>query len=729
MVGCGSLSIAFLYSSSRVACRCCADGSPHARLSPPAHLSCALPALAAFSSFCGGLVCRVVAAPTTRQNMGEGGVEEGIRTQGMADSGTRTGEIRLLLKLQRHLEPLVCVLGEYGGGKRVKPRGAPQSAEMHKRDLAGSLISLEGQSYGAYKSLIGCWAVGEFSLFLDKVQSDPFAPPSCFRLRLPQAYAQEDGMTARWPTKLLFGAALSSGETLVAAAATAPYSSVTNAPSSGLLLCMHQPDNIRIDKPGQYVLPRSSMVVTPEYVEARCTIGLPARGRRIEGRRAAQLLCHRLPELVRRVMKYSSLDPVALQRHVECVEDQEFLRSKLKEKGLTSFVANGACLPRRSGVDDAPMTREQDPNLVLFQSPPNLECEFTLPNTGKVRGMGIPRGITLIVGGGFHGKSTMLEALQVGVYNKVPGDGREFVVTEPQAVKVRTMIHEYQRLADISPFISNLPFGKSTSYFSSADASGSTSQAANIMEALEFGASALLIDEDTCATNFMIRDARMQALVAKEKEPITPFLFRVKRLFTELNVSTVMVIGGSGDFFEVADVVLQFDKYQAYNVTQKAKEIVKQFASKEAGQEEMPIDGLLRYEYDVALRLLRECKSTVVMCAAPSTDFPSRHAPAVLLLVVIHAWRFTLFLDWFTSCTESLHPKGKVKVGGTRAIAYGGTSIDVTGVEQLVDNSQTRGIACFIQKIAENYEQMKRGGKRAILLYHAHLRYGSMVPY
>ncbi|XP_026190795.1 uncharacterized protein LOC34619268 [Cyclospora cayetanensis] len=550
-----------------------------------------------------------------------------------------------------------------------KHRGAPQSAEMHKRDLAGSLISLEGQSYGAYKSLIGCWAVGEFSLFLDKVQSDPFAPPSCFRLRLPQAYAQfpphlfasfiRNVALCDFLTRKFFEAIARGG--------------VLGVDDAGVQGGWHdsKPDNIRIDKPGQYVLPRSSMVVTPEYVEARCTIGLPARGRRIEGRRAAQLLCHRLPELVRRVMKYSSLDPVALQRHVECVEDQEFLRSKLKEKGLTSFVANGACLPRRSGVDDAPMTREQDPNLVLFQSPPNLECEFTLPNTGKVRGMGIPRGITLIVGGGFHGKSTMLEALQVGVYNKVPGDGREFVVTEPQAVKIRAEDGRMVTSVDISPFISNLPFGKSTSYFSSADASGSTSQAANIMEALEFGASALLIDEDTCATNFMIRDARMQALVAKEKEPITPFLFRVKRLFTELNVSTVMVIGGSGDFFEVADVVLQFDKYQAYNVTQKAKEIVKQFASKEAGQ--------------LALQ--------TPLSHANVPFGPIRQRVAV---------------------EESLHPKGKVKVGGTRAIAYGGTSIDVTGVEQLVDNSQTRGIACFIQKIAENYEQMKRGGKRSL---------------
>ncbi|KAL8446195.1 hypothetical protein Emed_005150 [Eimeria media] len=342
------------------------------------------------------------------------------------------------------------------------------------------------------------------------------------------------------------------------------------------------PDNIRIDKPGQYVLPRSSMVVTSEYVEARCTIGLPARGRRIEGRRAANLLC-------------------------------QHLRSQLGKRNLTSFVANGACLPRKTGVDDTPMTKQQEPHLVLFQSPPELECEFDLPNSGRIRGMGIPRGITLIVGGGFHGKSTMLEALQVGVYNKIPGDGREFVITEPNAVKIRAEDGRVVTSVDISPFINNLPFGRSTTSFSSADASGSTSQAANIMEALEFGATSLLIDEDTCATNFMIRDSRMQALVAREKEPITPFLFKFR-------VQTPL------------------------------------------------------------------CEADV-----PWGPVPQRAVVG-----------------------ETLRAQGKVKVGGTRAISYGETTIDVSGVEQLAETSQTRAIACFIQKLADNCEDLKRRGKRSL---------------
>ncbi|CDJ66207.1 hypothetical protein, conserved, partial [Eimeria necatrix] len=473
---------------------------------------------------------------------------------------------------------------EEPAGAGVRPSSSPY---LHQKDLSRCLISLEGKSYGAYKDLIGCWEVNEFTLYLDKVQSDPFAPPSRFRLRLPQAHAQfpphlyssyiRNVALCDFLTRKFF-------ETISRGGIVGPEDGAHHGGWHD-----SKPDTIRIDKPGQYVFPRSSMVVNSEYVEARCTIGLPARGRRIEGRRAATLLCSKLPELVRSVMHYSSLDAGALKRHVECVEDQESLRSQLRGRNLSAFVANGACLPRRSGVEDTPMTRQQEPNLVLFQSPPDLECEFTLPNSGTsemyIMGMGIPRGITLIVGGGFHGKSTMLEALQMGVWNKIPGDGREFVITEPNAVKIRAEDGRVVTSVDISPFISNLPFGKSTDAFSSADASGSTSQAANIMEALEFGATALLIDEDTCATNFMIRDCRMQALVAKEKEPITPFLFRVKRLFTELDISTIMVIGGSGDFFEVADLVLQFDKYQAYSVTNQAKAIAQEFENSSAGKD------------------------------------------------------------------------------------------------------------------------------------------------
>ncbi|CAE7711012.1 unnamed protein product, partial [Symbiodinium pilosum] len=270
---------------------------------------------------------------------------------------------------------------------------------------------------------------------------------------------------------------------------------------------------------------------------------------------------------------YKSLDTAALKSHIEAVEDQDALRKLLPGMGLVAFVGNGAILPRKSGVDDRPMTKKDSPDLVTFESPASMEVTLSLPHAGDVIGMGIQKGVTLIVGGGFHGKSTLLQALQLGIYNKVPGDGREHVVCDPHAVKIRAEDGRSVKSTDISPFINNLPFGKQTQQFSTGDASGSTSQAANIIEALEIGCSTLLVDEDTCATNFMIRDEKMKALVAPDKEPITAFVCKVRSLLEEHGVSTVLVVGGSGDFFSVADSVIMMDEYVAKDVTKRAREI------------------------------------------------------------------------------------------------------------------------------------------------------------
>jgi len=342
---------------------------------------------------------------------------------------------------------------------------------------------------------------------------------------------------------------------------------------------------------------------------------------------------------------YESLDEDALQRHVEAVEDQEALRSRLAELGLVGFAGNGAVLPRKSGVDDRPMTRKDSPNLVTFQSPASMEVTVQLPHAGEVKGMGIRRGITVIVGGGFHGKSTLLQALQLGVYNKVPGDGREYVVCEPDAVKIRAEDGRSVKCTDISPFINNLPFGKETDRFSTGDASGSTSQAANIVEALEAGATTLLVDEDTCATNFMIRDERMKRLVAADKEPITPFVSKVRPLLEERGVSTVLVVGGSGDFFGVCDAVVMMDEYRALDVTEKAKDIAESAA--------MP----------------------------PSLPFGK--------------------IGRRRLAKRGLAADGKVAARNLRCIQYGETEVELSCVEQLVETSQARAIGDVLQRLGD----------------------------
>jgi len=431
------------------------------------------------------------------------------------------------------------------------------------RELRATLRRLDGKGYKAYKDLAGRYAFDDFTLAIDHVQGDPFGAPSRLRALVPAA-------TAGFPEALRHGesrrVALCDALTRAFAARASALSRPRGSGGSGTLA---------MDTPGQAVLARSSVVLdTPAVgtggLEARFVAGLPARGRSIDGAAAEAMLCREVPALVAETLRWASADGALLNRHAETVEDADALRAQLAARGLVAFVADGAILPRRSGVDDRPLDRDAIP----FASPESLRVSLTRPNAGPITGLGVPRGVTLIVGGGYHGKSTLLHALQRGVYNHVPGDGREAVVADPTAAKVRAEDGRAVTATDIQAFIGALPGGATTDSFTTSNASGSTSQAANIAEMLEAGAGTLLVDEDTSATNFMIRDRRMQALVAKDREPITPFVDTVRRLYEDLGVSTVLVIGGSGDYLDVADTVIAMDAFRPADVTARARDIV-----------------------------------------------------------------------------------------------------------------------------------------------------------
>ncbi|MEO0410185.1 MAG: ABC-ATPase domain-containing protein, partial [Cyanobacteria bacterium P01_A01_bin.135] len=324
---------------------------------------------------------------------------------------------------------------------------------------------------------------------------------------------------------------------------------------------------IAIAAVGQTVLERSAVVVLPEGgVEVRFTVGLPARGRRILGRQAAALLCEQVPAMAQQ-LEYPQLDAATLTQHLYSAEDADWLRQQLAAAELVAFVADGAVLPRESGVSDRPLASG-----LPFSSPASLRVQFDRPHYGPIAGMGIPQGISLIVGGGYHGKSTLLRAVMDGVYNHIPGDGREWVVTDGGAMRLRAEDGRRVASVNISPFINNLPQGQPTNAFSTDNASGSTSQAASLMEAVEVGATALLLDEDTCATNFMIRDRRMALLISPEQEPITPLVDRVEALSRQ-GISTVMVMGGSGAYFDAATVVIAMVEFVPQDATQQAKAI------------------------------------------------------------------------------------------------------------------------------------------------------------
>jgi predicted ABC-class ATPase len=305
----------------------------------------------------------------------------------------------------------------------------------------------------------------------------------------------------------------------------------------------------------------------------------------------------------------------------------------------------------------------------------------------------------LIVGGGYHGKSTLLRAIELGVYNRIPGDGREFVVTNPAAVKIRAEDGRSVAGVDISPFINHLPQGRDTAQFYTENASGSTSQAANIIEALEVGkrkkeegrgkkeegrgkkeeaqslvletqlvaisegdlVPVLLVDEDTAATNFMIRDRRMQELIAKNKEPITPFIDKVKQLYADCGVSTILVMGGSGDYFDVADTVIALENFQADDVTEKAKEIA------------------INYSISRAAEGGENFGEITQRVPIPASLDPSLGRRDV-----------------------------RVKVRDVDELAFGTEEIDLGAIEQIVDSGQLRAIAAAMVYAKQQYMDGKR---------------------
>ncbi len=422
--------------------------------------------------------------------------------------------------------------------------------------LERDLNRIDGRPYGYYRDLRGRrYALGGCRLHIEHVQGDPFAAPSRLRVEVPAA-------VLRLPGWALGGrdARRATGDYLQRALQPALSRPAGGAGSgkSGLL---------EISRTGPEVLDRTGVVVD-EAGGARILLcaGLPAAGRRILGRAAVELLGRRLPAAVGTVA--DGLDLGVLRSHVHAVEDQVALRSQLVDHGLIAFMAEGSLLPRRSGVDARPL-----PGALPLEVPDALAVKLQAPHAGVLRGLGIRAGVTLIVGGGYHGKSTLLQAVALGIYDHPPGDGRERCVSAQDLVTVRAEDGRSVRGVPLTPFIRDLPLGRETGSFDSDDASGSTSQAAAIVEALEMGTSGLLIDEDTAATNFMIRDARMRRLVPGDREPITPFIDRVRQLWESLGVSSVLVAGGAGDYLDVADRVIQMDAYQPRDVTQRAIEV------------------------------------------------------------------------------------------------------------------------------------------------------------
>ena len=424
-------------------------------------------------------------------------------------------------------------------------------------ELRSLLNRIDRRGYPAYKDTRGTYQFPNYILSIDHVQGDPFAAPSRLSILV-------KGRAAGFPPELYDRPhrriALQDQLTRRFGAAAERFS--FQAKGSG------QSGLIAVSRCGQEVLERTACRLDPKSgdVLMRFEVGFPANGRTVNAGELGKILFDFLPKCAEQALFYQNLDRERLRAAVDLAEDQHCIREQLPGRGLCAFVANGSVLPRASGVSSRPMR-----DGVKFVSPKELEVTLDLPRGRQITGMGIRRGVTLIVGGGYHGKSTLLGALELGVYDHIAGDGREYVITDPTAVKIRAEDGRSIRKTDISLFISGLPNGKDTVAFETEDASGSTSQAANVIESIEAGTSLLLIDEDTSATNFMVRDELMQRVIRRDMEPITPFIERVRELYEEYGVSTVLVAGSSGAYFHVADTVIQMDRYVPRDITALAK--------------------------------------------------------------------------------------------------------------------------------------------------------------
>lgn len=422
-------------------------------------------------------------------------------------------------------------------------------------DLRRMLRSIDHRGYPAYKDLAGQYDFGQYILSIDHVQGDPFAAPSSLSFHIGKD-------KAGFPEKLWDTyekrVALQDHLIRLFASEIDRYSHrAGGSGKSGLISCSH---------PGQEILDRSACQIDPESGELafRFYVGFPAAGRTILAGNLERILFDFLPVCAGSTLFCYSLNQNSLQKAIDLSEDQAFLRSEMKKRSLIAFIADGSVLPRESGISQKPMS-----GAVPFRSPEEDAVTITLPHRGAVRGMGISRGITLIIGGGYHGKSTLLQALERGVYNHISGDGRELVLTDPTAVKIRAEDGRCVLKDDIYPFIRNLPNGMDTHAFTTMDASGSTSQAASVVEAVESGSGVLLMDEDTSAANFMVRDELMQQIVSPDQEPIIPYSRTMQSLYRGNGISTILVAGSSGAFFSKADRIIQMDRYVPVDVTNK----------------------------------------------------------------------------------------------------------------------------------------------------------------
>ena len=421
--------------------------------------------------------------------------------------------------------------------------------------LYQKIRSLQGKNYGLYKSLADkTWDFGDFVLEFLHVQGDPYAPASRVMIK---SSLQMLGFPGEWSST--FERRLALSDYLYRRLSALVHEKYPDRDTA-----------VVFDSAGPEMLVRNALWVDNGELRACLQVRLPGDGRKIQAEDAAEILTMVLPDLVSSALynsgesKPDGVEPELLE-HYRVLAERKAILEELEKRNLVAFVPDGAVLPRASGLSELPMQ-----GAVPFVAPAEMAVTFEVDGR-EIRGMGIPKGVTVISGGAFHGKSTLLQALTKAVYPHIPGDGREGIVISESAVRVGVEDGRSVRGTDLSPFVRDLPGGISTKSFTTASASGSTSEAANLMEAMEAGSDAFLIDEDSSAVNFLIRDVRVRKLLGDDREPLIPLTDRIREIQGR---SFILVAGACGDFLDLADNIIVMASYKAECARVNGKSVV-----------------------------------------------------------------------------------------------------------------------------------------------------------
>jgi predicted ABC-class ATPase len=426
-----------------------------------------------------------------------------------------------------------------------------------KKEFYAMLMDIADKPISEYGRLAGDFDFSRYVLKVSQVPSESLEQPALFIVRVPQTIAGFAPHLFSTPVRR-----------------TALEDFLTRRIAEQIDVLAHYDEqglsrrHLMVAEPGQKILPRTSLLVTEEYVEARIYVRLPQRDGRIDADRVKDIFFDELTSVVNHSLIACNLDEQEMNHFVDVMEDADQIRQMLPTRGLVSFVGEGS-LPARLGDSDYPAFENTTP-LTMDES---LLVDVDTPNAGTVKGLGVPTGVTLIVGDEYSSRAALMRAIASGIYNHVPGDGREQVITVPDAVHVAAETGRSIQKVDISSMIP-AQSGVRSDAFSAEQADACSAQAAAMVEALEVGARALLFDESESSAAFLTQDTRLMGLMPEAGARVTPLSARARQLADDLGVSIIVAGSASvAEFIPVADTILKIEAGRVSDVTDAAKKM------------------------------------------------------------------------------------------------------------------------------------------------------------